>query len=299
MTSSTIGFIGLGAMGWPMAARLVPHHQLTVFDIDTKRTAAFAQEVGGTAARTLAELAVASDVVITMLPTSRHVDAVLSGTEGVLAHSRKDTLIIEMSSGAPQQTKLLGLQAADAGCCMIDAPVSGGVPRARTGELSIMVGGSAADIAQAEPVLKHMGSAVLITGALGSGHAMKALNNLVSAATLLATVEAVNIGKRAGLDPARIVDILNVSTGMSNSSQKKLHQFVLSGAFNSGFGLDLMVKDLNNAMAIADELDIAAPLSERCVKVWREAASMLGPGQDHTAIAKAMEMLDLMTIETA
>jgi 3-hydroxyisobutyrate dehydrogenase len=293
MRSSTIGFIGLGAMGWPMAVRLMPHHRLTVFDIDTKRTAAFAQEVGGTAARTLAELAVAADVVITMLPTSGHVEAVLSGTEGVLAHCRKDTLVIEMSSGSPQQTKLLGIQAADAGCRMIDAPVSGGVPRARTGELSIMVGGAAADIAQAEPVLKQMGSAVLITGALGSGHAMKALNNLVSAATLLATVEAVNIGRRAGLDPARIVDILNVSTGMSNSSQKKLHQFVLSGAFNSGFGLDLMVKDLNNAMAIADEFDVPAPLSEHCVKVWRDAASALGPGQDHTAIAKAMEMLDL------
>lgn len=299
MTSLTIGFIGLGAMGWPMAARLVPHHQLTVFDIDTKRTTAFAHEVGGAAARTLAELAAASDVVITMLPTSRHVEAVLSGTEGVLAHCRKDTLIIEMSSGAPQQTKLLGLQAVDAGCCMIDAPVSGGVPRARTGELSIMVGGSAADSARAEPVLRQMGAAVLMAGALGSGHAMKALNNLVSATTLLATVEAVLIGQQAGLDPARIVDILNVSTGMSNSSQKKLHQFVLSGAFNSGFGLDLMVKDVDTAIAIAQESGVYAPISVRCAEVWQEAARVLGPGQDHTAVAKAVEMLGVISVETA
>src|SRR5438132_8104633 len=133
MSSLSVGFIGLGAMGWPMAARLVSDRRLTVFDIDTKRAAAFAQEIGSVAAQSPAELAAVSDVVITMLPTSRHVETVLAGIEGVLAHCRKDTLIIEMSSGSPHQTKLLGLQAADAGCRMIDAPVSGGVPRARTG----------------------------------------------------------------------------------------------------------------------------------------------------------------------
>ncbi|QOZ80560.1 NAD(P)-dependent oxidoreductase [Bradyrhizobium sp. CCBAU 53351] len=299
MTSPTIGFIGLGAMGWPMAARLAPGHRLFLFDIDVGHAERFAGQVGGVAAHSVAKLAAASDIVITMLPTSREVEAVLTGADGVLEHCRKDLLIIEMSSGAPQQTKLLGLQAADAGCCMIDAPVSGGVPRARTGELSIMVGGSATDIARAEPVLKQMGSTILITGALGSGHAMKALNNLVSATTLLATVEAVLIGRQAGLEPARVVDILNVSTGMSNSSQKKLHQFVLSGAFNSGFSLDLMVKDVNAAMAIVNEHRVYAPISIRCAEIWQEAARVLGPGQDHTAVAKAVEMLGVISVETA
>lgn len=292
MASPTIGFIGLGAMGWPMAARLAPWHSLSLFDIDVERAKRFAGQVGGIAARSVAELAAASDIVITMLPTSREVEAVLAGEDGVLGYCRKDALIIEMSSGAPAQTKLLAARAVDAGCSLVDAPVSGGVPRARTGELAIMVGGHTSHIRRAEPVLKLMGSTVLETGPVGSGHAMKALNNLVSACTLLATIEAVRVGECAGLDPGRVVDILNVSTGMSNSSLRKMHQFVLSRSFDSGFGLDLMVKDLNNARTIARELDLCAPLSDRCVEIWQEAAVTLGRGQDHTEVVKALEVAD-------
>ncbi|MDA9433862.1 NAD(P)-dependent oxidoreductase [Bradyrhizobium sp. CCBAU 51627] len=292
MSSSSIGFVGLGAMGWPMASRLLPAYPLCVIDIDAARAASFSEQIGGKRARSLAELAAASDIVITMLPTSREVDAVLTGATGVLAHCRKNTLIIEMSSGAPAQTKLFASRAAEADCSLIDAPVSGGVPRARTGELAVMVGGDARDIRRAEPVLKLMGSTVLETGPVGSGHAMKALNNLVSASTLLATIEAVRVGERAGLDPGRVVDILNVSTGMSNSSLKKMHQFVLSRKFDSGFGLDLLVKDLNNAKAIGSEYGLSAPLSDRCIEVWEEAAATLGRGQDHTAMVKALELKD-------
>ena len=288
MAAAVVGFIGLGAMGWPMAARLATVHHLLVFDIDAARAEKFAGEIGGTAAQSLAELAASSEVIITMLPTSREVEAVLSGPAGILDNCRTDTLIIEMSSGAPQQTRLFSSRAVEAGCRLIDAPVSGGVPRARTGELSIMAGGEAVDIRRAEPILKLMGSAVLETGSVGSGHAMKALNNLVSACTLLATIEAAKIGEHAGLDPKKVVDILNVSTGMSNSSLKKMHQFVLPGTFNSGFDLSLMVKDLNNAIAIADDADVDAALSERCVDLWRKAALALGPGHDHTAIAKTI-----------
>lgn len=292
MTSPTIGFIGLGAMGWPMAARLAPGHRLFLFDIDVGHAERFAGKVGGIATQKVAKLAAASDIVITMLPTSHEVEAVLIGADGVLEHCRKDVLIIEMSSGTPAQTKLLAARAAEAGCSLIDAPVSGGVPRARTGELAIMVGGHALDIRRAEPVLKLMGSSILETGPVGSGHAMKALNNLVSACTLLATIEAVRVGERAGLDPGRVVDILNVSTGMSNSSLKKMHQFVLSRRFDSGFGLDLMVKDLGNAKAMASELDLSAPLSDRCIEIWQEAAVTLGRGQDHTEVVKALEIAD-------
>jgi 3-hydroxyisobutyrate dehydrogenase len=289
MPRSTIGFIGIGAMGWPMAARLAPHHDLKVFDANRDRISAFADEVGGRGVNSIAQLAERCDAIITMLPTSGHVESVLCGPEGVLGHCREGALIIEMSSGAPEQTKALAQKAVAARCSMVDAPVSGGVPRARTGELSIMVGGAPEDVARAEPILKQMGSAILVTGPLGSGHAMKALNNLVSAATFLATVEALIIGKAAGLDPARMVDILNVSTGMSNSSQKKMHQYVLSGAFNSGFSLDLMVKDLQNAIGIAEAAHASAPFSSRCVELWKDAGTLLGPGQDHTALAKAID----------
>src|SRR5437870_4207693 len=156
MTSPTIGFIGLGAMGWPMAARLTPGHQLSLFDIDVEHAERFARQVGGIAAQSVAKLAAASDIVITMLPTSREVEAVLIGPDGVLDHCRKDVLIIEMSSGAAAQTKLLAARAAEGGCSLIDAPVSSGVHRARTGELSVMVGGHDSHIRRAEPALKLM-----------------------------------------------------------------------------------------------------------------------------------------------
>lgn len=275
-----------------MASRLASAgHRLTVMDIAGDRVAAFARETGAVAARSAAEVATAADLVITMLPTSRHVEAVLEGEDGLLARRRPGALIIEMSSGSPALTKELGERALAAGCRMIDAPVSGGVPRAKTGELAIMVGGAATDVERARPLLNLMGTSILPTGDLGSAHAMKALNNLVSATTFLATIEALIIGKQAGLDPARMVDILNVSTGMSNSSQKKMHQFVLSGTFDSGFGLDLMIKDLTTAIGIAQSAGVPAPLSALSREIWQSAGSWLGPDQDHTALAKLLEKL--------
>ncbi len=289
---SEVGFIGLGAMGWPMARRLVEAgHHLTVRDAAAQRSADFARETGAVAATSSGEVAARSDIIITMLPTSHQVRDVLDGADGVLAHHRPNAMIIEMSSGAPALTRLIGAQVAAAGCRIIDAPVSGGVPRARTGELAIMVGGAEADIEAMKPLLATMGSTILPTGPLGSAHAMKALNNLVSATTLLATIEALSIGQTAGLDPARMVDILNVSTGMSNSSLKKMHQFVLSGRYESGFGLDLMVKDLATAMDIAGDGRVPAPLSALARETWRQAQAFLGPGQDHTALARLVESL--------
>jgi 3-hydroxyisobutyrate dehydrogenase len=129
------------------------------------------------------------------------------------------------------------------------------------------------------------------TGAVGSAHAMKALNNLVSAGGFLLGIEALLIGQAAGLDPAVMVDVLNASTGMSNSSQKKFKQFVLSRAFDAGFGLDLMVKDLGIAMGVARETGTPAPVAALVREMWAAAQAMLGPGQDHTAAAKLSERL--------
>lgn len=288
--TTPVGVVGLGAMGWPMAQRLVNAGQaVTVLDIDRDRVAAFVNDSAAAAAATAAELAARSAIVITMLPTSRHVAAVLLGDDGVLASARPGLLILEMSSGAPAETQALAAKAEASGCRLVDAPVSGGVPRARTGELAIMVGGHPDDIERARPVLSALGTSILPTGPVGSAHAMKALNNLVSAATFLATVEALAIGKRAGLDPARMVDILNVSTGMSNSSLKKMHQFVLPGSYTSGFGLDLMVKDLATATGIARQGAVEAPFLSLCQQIWADAAEALGPGQDHTALSRFVE----------
>jgi 3-hydroxyisobutyrate dehydrogenase len=279
-------------MGWPMAALLhKAGYPLQIVDASSERAQAFVKEIGGTVAASNRALAAASDIIITILPTSAIVQAVLEGTNGVLAGLRKDAVVVEMSSGVPTITRALAEQVAAAGAHMVDAPVSGGVPRAKTGELAIMFGGSEAILERVRPVLSCMGTSITRTGDVGSAHAMKALNNLVSAGGFLFGVEALMIGKRFGLDPSAMVDVLNSSTGMNNSTQKKFKQFVLSGQYNAGFGLDLMVKDLSIALEIGRDTNTPTPFSALCREMWASCAAMLGPGQDHTAIAKLTETL--------
>jgi 3-hydroxyisobutyrate dehydrogenase len=288
---TAIGFIGLGKMGAPMAARLcAAGHDLAVLDASGEATATFLAASQATPARTPRELAEGRDVVITMLPTSAIVAEVLRGPDGALASLSPGALVIEMSSGVPSATQALAEDVRRAGGVLVDAPVSGGVARAVTGELAIMVGGPADAIERAGPILAAMGTSILPTGAVGTAHAMKALNNLVSAAGLLISVEALLIGKRFGLDPAVMVDVLNASTGMNNSTQKKLKPFVLSRAFNSGFGLELMVKDLSIALGIARDGAVVAPLSSLTRELWAAALAM-DVGVDHTDIARFSERL--------
>jgi len=289
----SVGFVGVGNMGWPMAACLV-RAGLTVHVNDSRREAAnnFVQQIGGSAPDSLRQLAAASDVVVTMLPTSVIVSQVLSsGDDNLLAGMRPGTIVIEMSSGVPSVTQELAERVHELGGHMIDAPVSGGVPRARTGQLAIMVGGDAATIDRAMPVLSAMGSSVLRTGAIGSGQAMKALNNLVSAGGFLIGIEALLIGKRFGLDPAVMVDVLNAATGMNNSTQKKFKQFVLSGSFDAGFTLGLLAKDLSIAMQVGRETATPAPLSALCKELVVAAQTMFGAGADHTEMARLCETL--------
>jgi 3-hydroxyisobutyrate dehydrogenase len=288
-----VGFIGVGNMGWAMAACLV-RAGFTVNVNDSRRDVAdnFVQQIGGFAPDSLRQLAQMSDVVVTMLPTSAIVEHVLAtGDDTVLAGINPGTVVIEMSSGVPSVTQMLALRVAALGGHLIDAPVSGGVPRAKTGELAIMVGGDAAVIDRAMPVLQAMGTSVLRTGAVGSGQAMKALNNLVSAGGFLIGIEALLIGSRFGLDPAVMVDVLNAATGMNNSTQKKFKQFVLSRSFASGFSLDLLVKDLSIALQVGRETGTATPFAGLCREMAAAAATMLGPGADHTAFAKLSERL--------
>ncbi|GAB1847682.1 NAD(P)-dependent oxidoreductase [Achromobacter xylosoxidans] len=286
------GLIGIGSMGWPMAARLAQAgYAVTVYDAVPGQADRFAQEVGGQAAATCAALAAQSDIVFTMLPTSAIVEQVLSGEQGVLAGLRPGSVVVDMSSGVPAHTQRLAQAVAAAGSQMVDAPVSGGVPRARSGELAIMFGGPAATLERVRPALSAMGTSITAVGEVGSAHAMKALNNLVSAGGFLIGVEAMLIGQQFGLDPEVIVDVLNASTGMNNSTQKKFKQFVLSRQFNSGFGLDLMVKDLGIALGIATDTGTPTPFAALCRELWAAAGKTLGKGQDHTAVARLSEQL--------
>lgn len=284
-----IAFIGIGSMGWPMAARLVgAGFDVVACDAAPGRAARFVAEVGGSAAPDAAAAARGADAVVTILPTSTQVGEVIAAIGDALGPG---ALVIEMTSGVPTATRGFAEALAARGVAMIDAPVSGGVARARTGELAIMLGGAPADVARADAVLRAMGTTLTHVGGVGAGQAMKALNNLVSAAGFLIGVEALLIGQRFGLDPAQMVDVLNASTGMNNSTQKKFRQFVLSRRFDAGFGLDLMAKDLGIALEVAHGTATPAPFAALCREMWAGAAAMLGPGQDHTAMAQFCERL--------
>jgi 3-hydroxyisobutyrate dehydrogenase len=288
-----IGFVGVGNMGWPMAACLVgAGYRVAVADARRATADNFVQQVGGAAPRTLSELAGGARVVVTMLPTSAIVEQVLAGDgDTLLAGLQPGTVVIDMTSGLPAVTQALAARVAERGAVLIDAPVSGGVSRAKTGQLAIMVGGDAEVIERVRPVLASMGSTITRCGGVGAGQAMKALNNLVSAGGFLIGIEALLIGQRFGLEPGLMVDVLNASTGMNNSTQKKFRQFVLSRAFDSGFSLDLLVKDLSIALQMAKDTATPVPFAAVCRDMVAGALGMLGPGQDHTALARLSERL--------
>ena len=280
-----IGFIGIGNMGSRMAAHLVrAGHAVTVFDIDAGRARQFASEHQARVTDRLAELAADADAVITMLPSGREVRAaVLDMQGGALASNlRSGSIIIDMSSADPVGTRKTHADLAKRGLAFVDAPVSGGVPRATDGTLAIMIGGDAAAIAAAKPVLEKMGTRLFEVGGPGNGHAMKALNNFVAGTGFIAVAEAVLVGKRFGLDPNVMIDIMNVSTGKNFNTENVVKQHVISGAFASGFALGLLAKDVKIAADLADAIDVESPLTRLSAALLEEARDEVGFGKDHT-----------------
>jgi 3-hydroxyisobutyrate dehydrogenase len=278
-----IGFIGIGNMGAPMVRCLAKGgHKVLMYDL---RRAAMEPAIdaanGIAAANAPSEIATQCQVVITMLPESRHVHDAILGANGIVGHGfGAGRVVIDMSSSFPLDTRALGAALAAKEIGLVDAPVSGGVGKAVTGTLAIMTGGDSAIIDRIEPVLKAMGS-IHRTGALGSGHAMKALNNYVSAAGLVATAEALIVGKRFGLDGSVMTNVLNASTGRNNTTENKAERYMLSRKFDSGFALALMEKDVGMARRL-DELAFVSGYLTR-------ALSALGKDADHTAVLKFAE----------
>jgi 3-hydroxyisobutyrate dehydrogenase len=284
-----VGFVGIGSMGWPMASRLVQAgFDVIVHDAQAGRAESFAREVGGRAAPDATAAVHGCDALITMLPTSEHVCQVV---RAVGTSWRPGSVVVEMSSGVPATTQAMAAELADHDVALVDCPVSGGVARAETGSLAILAGGSVDVVERVRPLLDAMGDSVHHCGAVGAGQAMKALNNLMSAAGFLVGVEALLVGRRFGLAPDRMVDVLNASSGMNNSTQRTFAKFVLSRTFDSGFGLDLMAKDLGIAADIARQAGVVTPFSALCAQLWTSAANVLGPGCDHTEMARFSEVL--------
>jgi 3-hydroxyisobutyrate dehydrogenase len=274
-----VGFVGLGNMGWPMARHLGQGGvDLALFDARAEQAARFAREHGGKVAESLAELGRASEIVITMLPAP-----------GLVEGWRQGAILVDMSSSDPGVYAEIEPALAARGGQLIDAPVSGAVSGAEAGTLTIMAGGEGAAIDRAAPLFALMGQRLFRTGALGSGQAMKALNNLASAGAFLLTLEVLLIGQRCGLDPLRMTEILNVSTGRNNSTDKKIIPHVLSRRFDSGFALALMTKDLTTALALAERTATPTILGAPTLEAARQALAALGTGVDHTALACWLE----------
>jgi 3-hydroxyisobutyrate dehydrogenase len=285
MDIKTVGFIGIGNMGRPMAANLVKGgYQVIAYDADAARAAQFAKEVGAKSAATLAELGKNVDAIVTMLPTGKEVRACLLEAEGgaLAANLPKGALVIDMSSADPVGTRATHADLAKRGLAFVDAPVSGGVPRATDGSLAIMIGGEAAAVAAAKPVLSKMGTRLFEVGGPGNGHAMKALNNFVAGTGFIAVSEAVLVGKRFGLDPAVMIDVMNVSTGKNFNTENVMKQQVISGAFASGFALGLLAKDVGIAADLARAIDVDSPLTRLSSALLGEARDKVGGEKDHT-----------------
>jgi 3-hydroxyisobutyrate dehydrogenase len=285
---AAVAVIGLGNMGVPMGACLIKAgFAVTGFDLSAAARANFAAAGGRTAEEAAGAIA-AAQVVITLLPNGRIVRAALDAAR---PHLPSGAVLVEMSSSDPIGTRKFGEEMVAAGFEFVDAPVSGGVKRAMNGTLAIMAGGNAETIDRVMPLLSAMGTSIFRTGALGSGHAMKALNNYVSAAGLIAAVEALEIGRKFGLDPAMMTDILNVSSGKNNTTELKLKQFIISEAFNAGFPLRLMAKDVRTADDVGHALGIATPLADLCAKLWDDAAQNLSATADHTEVIRYLQRL--------
>ena len=215
--------------------------------------------------------------------------AALLGLRGAASALEAKSVVIDMSSSDPMATRALGKELAARGIELMDAPVSGRVDGARGGTLTIMAGGTPATLKKVRPVLEVLGKRIFLAGPLGAGHAVKALNNYIAAAGTLAAFEAVIVGRAFGLDPALLTDIFNSSAGKNGTTENKVKQHVLSGAFASGFALALMAKDVNIAANLARSLDVDAPLARRTSELWRAAQRWLPPDADHTEIYRYLD----------
>ena len=286
-----IGFVGLGNMGVPMARRLVAAgYELVVADAIPEAVERFAAATKCERAPSLKRLGETCHVVITMLPNGYIVRDVLLGAAGIAPHLGHGAVCIDMSSSSPIGTRELAADLAKRGIPLVDAPVSGGVKKAADGTLAIMVGGEPEPVARVKAILEVMGK-VFTTGASGSGHAMKSLNNFLSAANLAIAAEAVIAGQRFGLDPANMIAILNASTGRNTGTDSKYPNNVLPRTFNSGFALGLMAKDLRLALEVARSTGAPAGLLEMTAQMWANAEQQLGGKADNTEVVKYLESL--------
>jgi 2-hydroxy-3-oxopropionate reductase len=284
--ADTVGFIGLGIMGKPMAKNLIEAgYDLVAYN----RTREKAEELGGaTVAETPKEVAEQSDIIITMLPDSPQVEEALDGEDGVLEGVREGALVVDMSTISPVVTEELADRAQERGASMLDAPVSGGDVGAIDGTLSIMVGGSEEDFERVLPLFEVMGKTVTHVGPVGRGQVVKAANQIVVALTIEAVSEALVLGSKAGVSPEKILDVLGGGLA-GNKVMEVKREKMLDHSFDPGFRVELHHKDLGIALAAGREYGVTLPVTA-VVDQMLETLKMLGRGdQDHSALLTLIE----------
>lgn len=285
-----IGFIGVGTMGLPMARNLVAKgFAVTAYDVNPSAVQA-AGQAGMATAASAAEVVATADLVITMLPSSPHVEAVYTGDGGVLAAARKGTLCVDMSTIDPAMSRRVAAAAAERGLRFVDAPVSGGTPRAIDGSLAIMVGGADTDVAEAMPALRAMGANVIHVGAVGCGEVAKLCNNLIAGVAAVAVSEAFRIAEGFGVDLKVVTDVISKSSGhtwlMENMHPVPglVPRAASSNDYRPGFTTDLMCKDLGLAVDAARALRVPVFVAPAAQQVLRLASSHGLGRKDFTSV---------------
>ena len=284
-----VGFIGLGIMGRPMAKNLMEAgYELVVHNRSPEKAEELAKEGNATAAASPGQVAQACDIVITMLPDSPDVEAVVAGEGGVLEGIRDGALLVDMSTISPVVTKELSEMVREKGASMLDAPVSGGDVGAIEGALSIMVGGSEKDFERARPLFDVMGKAATHVGPIGAGQVVKACNQIVVALTIEAVSEALVLGSKGGVKPEKLVEALSGGLAGSAVMEAKKEKF-FSHDFEPGFRIELHHKDLGIALAAGREYGVALPATA-IVDQMLEALKAKGRGDsDHSALLTLLE----------
>jgi len=285
-----IGFIGLGIMGKPMAMNLLKAgYELTVYDIRPEPVKEIVA-AGAKEGKSSKDVAAQSEVVITMLPNSPDVKKAVLGENGVLAGAKAGMILIDMSSIAPLVSKEVAAEAEKKGVEMLDAPVSGGEPKAKDGTLSIMVGGKKEVFKQVEDILKVMGASAVLVGDIGSGNTTKLANQIIVALNIAAMSEAMVLATKAGVDPERVFQAIRGGLAGSTVLNAKM-PLVLDGNFKPGFRIELHIKDLANALDTAHEIGVPVPLTSGVMEIM-QALKVDGKGSnDHGGIIQFYEKI--------
>ena len=280
-----IGVVGLGNMGLGMATSLVRHgFDVSGFDISPARKEP-AEAAGVAFIQDLAELLQTPDALVFSLPYARDVEAVVTADGGLLSRTDRKVVVVDTSTSDPVTTRRLAARLAEAGHALLDAPVSGGPSGAAEGTLTMMIGGAKADFDEAKPVLDAMSNRAVHVGPSGAGNIAKLVNNLLVAAHLVTTGEAMRLSEAAGLSAEDALKVVNSATGRSAISEAMFPRWILPGTFDSGFSAGLMRKDVRLALEMAEQVGCESPLSAHVGRLWEDSRTRIPDTADFTRMA--------------